>query len=999
MLSVDAVSRSNDQQGSAEGRHGELPLTAGPRYSLAVLLGVAGLALNLVELPLLSPETPEFVFGGATLLLSFVLLGNRAGLVTSAIALSPLLVNAVEAEPRLAAAVFVYTLEAFVASKVYERSGSLVFSVTIFWLVGGWALDLLVYHSFLGLTTDYTVVLYLKQFLNGMLNAIGAEIVLLILSSRGVSVRPTAEGLNNRLFGRVSLAAGIPLLLLAIVATRQSFERDLRSAFERQDQMALELALSVEQYLEDRRHDVARLARTVAATSDERSLGPILRRFHEARPEYLNLGIADAAGTIVESVPARTARGTPIAGLDISDRSYFQTLRDDLDVTYSDLILGALHVRDPENLEPILVLAEPLIGPGNTFRGLVVAALDVLSAAPRFFDGLESTHDELLTVFDRNGLVVGSEDPGRPTGSPLGAKLRESIDREGRSASFSYFPEPSPDFESRLSLDLRHATVRHLQDAPISILVETPAASLHRLLAPLALQILALVGLALLLLFVAIALVTRSLSSPLSVLERASRRVTEGDFPPERRLDALREHPVREIRVLAQNFRAMQESLAYRDALTGLPNLHRFRDELDGRLERDSESERAVILVDLDAFQRLENEAGSSVARLVLQTLARRFDGMLDPGEIVARGGLDEFYLLLTLDRGSGSVGSRILDLRERLLLPIAVEDRTILVTASIGVALAPDDGADAESLIAKARAAMIEAKKKGRDTYRFYSPEIEKQTIQQVSVLSDLQRATRQEGELGLAFQPILSLSNHEVVRVEALVRWNHPERGEMSPGTFVPLIENSDLVLDLDRWVLGAATSGFAEALGKNRSSQLSSGLGVAVNLSARTCQSDMLLDWIREALERTGLEPRQLEIEITESTAIHDFERATEALERIRDLGCSVALDDFGVGYASLGYLRQLPVDRIKLDRTYVTRLDRDPMALAIAESVVSMGRQLDLGTVAEGVESRGLLGVVESLGFQEAQGYVIGRPGPLQRALGASVGRLDEAIRLE
>lgn len=412
--------------------------------------------------------------------------------------------------------------------------------------------------------------------------------------------------------------------------------------------------------------------------------------------------------------------------------------------------------------------------------------------------------------------------------------------------------------------------------------------------------------------------------------------------------------------------------LANFDALTGLANRHRFSKELDRLGHRASVTPRdcALLFLDLDNFKAINDSLGHSVGDQLLRRVGARLRTCVADGDLLARLGGDEFALLTwhhTSEPSASALAERLLTL---LAEPCQLDNVLVEVRASIGVALAPRDGADPQSLLQCADLALYAAKAAGRNTHRFFRPD-----------MADMARArARLQHELGMAlaaqqftlhFQPQRRLVGNELIGFEALVRWQHSERGLIGPGEFIPVAEETGQIVPLGTWVLREACRQAAQWPGHLR---------VAVNLSAVQFRSSALIELVDEALSLSGLAPERLELEITESALIEDHEGAQATLMALRSRGVRVAMDDFGTGYSSLAYLRRFTLDKLKIDGMFVRSLDSDADAQAVVMAIISLARALRLETTAEGIETPGQLMMLKALGCDDVQGYLIARPMP-------------------
>ena len=451
---------------------------------------------------------------------------------------------------------------------------------------------------------------------------------------------------------------------------------------------------------------------------------------------------------------------------------------------------------------------------------------------------------------------------------------------------------------------------------------------------------------------------------------------------------------LRSIRNAAFGFGAqMVRRLALHDRLTGLPNRSLLHDRLNQELARARRegSMVAILLLDLDGFKDINDSLGYPFGDRLLGAIAQRITTAVRATDTLARLGGDEFALVQPQIRQTAEV----LALAEKVLAtvarPFAVDGQEVRTSTSIGIALFPQDGLDTDTLLQHAELALYRAKAQGRNQLRFFEPAMDEAAQARRRLDRELRQAL-ERGEFVLHYQPQLELATGRFAGVEALVRWNHPERGLVLPGAFIPAAEANGLIRPLGAWVL-------REACRQARAwRQQGWDLSVAVNLSPAELRHSHFPPAVGEALAATGLEPGRLELEITEGVLMENVEQQGDGFLRgLTADGVRLALDDFGIGYSSLAYLKHLPVKTIKIDRSFVRDLGHDPDALALVRAIVTLGHSLRKRVVAEGVENALQLALLRELGCDEAQGYYIARPldaGQLESLLAAEANR-DEA----
>ena len=414
------------------------------------------------------------------------------------------------------------------------------------------------------------------------------------------------------------------------------------------------------------------------------------------------------------------------------------------------------------------------------------------------------------------------------------------------------------------------------------------------------------------------------------------------------------------------------EAMARRDALTGLPNRLALEELLaasimGGKQQRDGTFS-AVLFVDLDRFKQINDTLGHRAGDEVLRIAAERMHSCIGSGDVIARQGGDEFIVVLTSTTSPDNVGAVAARILRRFAEPITIDGHQLFVGASIGAALSPQHGETAEELIKNADAAMYRVKAGGRGTFAFYEAGMDEAALDRLALEAELRVALQTDG-LRLLFQPIVDVPTGRIMGAEALVRWPHPTRGELPPADFIPLAEESGLILDLTRWVLRRACA-FAATVRITRPD-----FRVSVNFSARDLRESDVVSLVRNELERAELDPDGLEIEVTENVFLEDA--SIERLKDLRNLGVRIAVDDFGIAYNSLAYVKRLPITSLKIDKSFMEDVMADRFDQAIVKAIVTLGLTLGLHVIAEGVETEAQWYFMKELGCGQAQGYHFSR----------------------
>lgn len=414
--------------------------------------------------------------------------------------------------------------------------------------------------------------------------------------------------------------------------------------------------------------------------------------------------------------------------------------------------------------------------------------------------------------------------------------------------------------------------------------------------------------------------------------------------------------------------------LAEHDSLTGLANRVVFNKAIEQQLAKTPEGlSPAVLCIDLDHFKSVNDTLGHPVGDSLLRDVADRLRAIVPANGTIARLGGDEFAVLVVPGADATSAEALALDIIQTIERPYLIDDHHVVIGASIGIAIAPDDGEKTETLMRNADIALYRAKSDGRGLAQRFQPGMDEAVIARRLLELDLRRAIA-VGEFELFYQPLMNLRSQTIESCEALIRWNHPTRGLVSPDDFIPLAEEVGLIVEIGEWTMLEACK---EAMGWPPH------IGVAINVSPNQFMSKSLVAAVKHALRKSGLDATRLELEITESVLISDTDRALAVLHELRDLGVRIAMDDFGTGYSSLSYLRRFPFDKLKIDRSFINDIAHDAEAGAIVRAIIQLANSLGMATTAEGVESRDQKDMLSALNCREVQGFLIGRPAPRER----------------
>ncbi|HWQ29715.1 MAG TPA: EAL domain-containing protein, partial [Negativicutes bacterium] len=466
--------------------------------------------------------------------------------------------------------------------------------------------------------------------------------------------------------------------------------------------------------------------------------------------------------------------------------------------------------------------------------------------------------------------------------------------------------------------------------------------------------------------------ISKSISYPIIEMEKVFTRAADGDLSVRSEIASNDE-----IGNASRSFNKMMDniiSLTYYDSLTLLPNRMLFNASLDAELERASRdgSRLAVMIFDIDKFESINNTLGHAAGDKLLKNLAEKINYMSSHGYIVSHMGEDRFAILFknfTCKEDVLKLSTEVMDLIKQ---PWLLDDHKLYITACAGIAFYPEDGETGFLLFKNAFSAMQRAKLNGRDNYVIYDPSMSSKLLEQMNLDSSMHRAL-ENGEFSVYYQPQVNAITGELTGCEALIRWNHPELGLISPLKFIPFAETNGLIIPIGRWVLHTACK-------QNKLWQESGykHICVSVNLSVVQLIQEDFIDMVSNILEETGLPPEYLELEITESVAVKNPERITLIIEKLKKMGIRIALDDFGTGYSSLNYLKNFAITTLKIDKSFVCDMNENPKNSAIVSTILAMGHNLVLMVTAEGVETKEQYELLKEKGCNIIQGYYFGKP---------------------
>lgn len=728
------------------------------------------------------------------------------------------------------------------------------------------------------------------------------------------------------------------------------------------------------------------ISEPAAAENDstvEQQIMDLLFNYQLAYPEYYEIRILTQDGR--EQLRSVLGKGTNATSNE-SQSGYFIEASNHSDITYTTFF------RNPDNDQPALLTSKPLYRHNRhggvaqkELYGYLMLTIDLGFLEKLATNNKTGKYSEVFFTDDNGTILIhpSAATVGEQLPAVLFIKARQHAD--GTTSIAGWYQGKNRDFQSIRLHDRLYAIIVHHEDELLA-----KSASLGWTVT--------------LITFIAILLATtllfgtfrKFLIKPVQKLRMAAREIGRGNVLTPIDIDSSDE-----IGELATTFREMGESLhhhheqvryvAYHDSLTGLPNRLMFMDYLN---RAATEARRnlqglAVLFLDIDNFKRINDTLGHQSGDTLLEMFADRLSKQLRGTDVISHAGEktasrvlarlagDEFIILLPRSRGgidAQKVASRIL---KSLSEPFIIRSQELHVSTSIGIAMYPDDGITAGALLKHADIAMYHAKKLGRNNFQFYSKKLNEESAEKLKIENRLRHALEND-TLELHFQPQMNLVTGQISGVEALLRWEDPELGKVSPAVFIPIAEEYGLIVEISKWVINQACRQAQQWL-----TTLNLPVTMSINISAVHFSGQNLESMIANALKSSGLNPRYLELELTETSILQDLNQATETLDTFKNMGVQLSLDDFGTGYSSLSYLMKLPFDKLKIDQSFILNLKTETKGTAIVAAIISMAHSLGMQVIAEGVEQREHMQTLLQMQCDHVQGYYISRPLPARK----------------
>jgi diguanylate cyclase (GGDEF)-like protein len=651
-----------------------------------------------------------------------------------------------------------------------------------------------------------------------------------------------------------------------------------------------------------------------------------------------------------------------------SDRDYFKNAMEG-EVVISNPVISRT------NGKPVTIIAAPIINDDGKIEGVMAGAINLIKLS-RIIENLKYNYPNSYSyIVDKNGLILAHPNNEYILKQNITVKsdtineqmtgiAAEILNNDEGSNKYSYGNVSSMNYYHiipntdgwkliiKIPVEYWHAPIRH---AGISLI----------LIGLVGLIIASILGL----------FIAKSISKPVISLNELFTEATEGNLNARSEIDTDDE-----IGDAARSFNKMMDtisSLTYYDSLTLLPNKMLFNASFEAELEKASRenSKLAIMTLDVDKFENINNTLGHAAGDKLLKSLAEKIVSIVDHTNMVSHIGEDRFAVLFKYFKNKDEVIQLANEVRDAIKQPWVIDGHRFYITACIGLAFYPEDGNTSSGLMKNAFSAMQKAKRRGRDSYQLYEPSQNAWLLEQLNMDSSMHRAL-DNGEFSLHYQPQIDAKTKEVIGCEALIRWNHPELGIISPLKFIPISEVNGLITLIGRWALYTACT--QNKLWQDAGHKP---IYVSVNLSAIQLIQEDFIDVVSGVLKETGLSPEYLELEITESVAVKNHEYIMDILEKLKRMNIRIALDDFGTGYSSLNYLKDFAISTIKIDRSFICDINENPKNAAIVSTILALGHNLKLKVTAEGIETKEQYETLRDQGCDIIQGYYFSKPLPL------------------
>jgi diguanylate cyclase (GGDEF)-like protein len=925
----------------------------------------------------------DFIFGSIAVLLITEIYGTYYGIGVSIIASSYTYV--MWNHPF---AIFIYGLEIAAIGFFRKKNGNLIIRDLIFWVTLGAPLIWLIYNGYMNITPTETILIILKEIVNGIFNSLAASILLSYipfftwLSRTG---KKRAVPISQILFNLVVACVLIPAIILSIFSSSHELGRIKKEIINNLDLQSIRMSGVVANWqiaYMDILETLARFAEQ-EGVRESPELQSQVDFVNETVKDYVVVYVTDKEGNTVAASPSTDMFGGSTKRYNYSDRFYYKELQRTMEpvIDYAEEEKIVKH--------PTITMSVPIVNDGE-FIGCVTGAIDT-NSLPGILSLSSFGEGQYITIIDRDNNVIATTNPQI---SPIqkfmfsSNVVKNSLDRK------TNLVVPK---DNHFTASERWRNTYYMREVGLGydkswrLIIQVPFKPYQEIMEEFYIRIFIIMIIFILAALTAANLLTRGLTGPIRNLSQVTTRLTaklllgeEINWPSSGifEVSSLINNFKQTANILTNKFievkktKEQLESIVYHDSMTGLPNRIMFYNRLEEEIKKAREAgmKFAVMFLDLDRFKVVNDTLGHSWGDELLRLISERIFHCIHEDYLLARIGGDEFTLLMPNigdDNEISEMAERIIGCLDKQLL---LNNQEFHITVSIGIAVYPGHGDSVMALIKNADLAMYRAKENGKNNYKFFDSSMHDTLEDKLILENNLRRALERE-EYILYYQPQLDLKTGKIIGMEALIRWNSLTLGMVSPAKFIPLLEETGLIIQVGEWVLRTACL-------QNKAWQ-DEGLipvKVSVNLSAKQFQQRDLVERVETILKETGLEARWLELEITESITIENVDFTVKMLQSLKEMGVSVSLDDFGTGFSSLSYLKNFKIDTLKIDSSFVKDIQNGENDASIVSTIISLAKNMKLKVIAEGVETEKQMSFLKENGCDEIQGYIYSKPLP-------------------
>ncbi|KGP71144.1 EAL domain-containing protein [Pontibacillus yanchengensis] len=919
----------------------------------------------------------DFLFGSVVTVIVICVFGWKYGLVAGFV--SSLYTIILWGHPY---AVIIFTFEALFLGYLYDKRNNknLILLDAAFWILLGAWVTVGFYYFVLEMSWIATSLVTMKLVLNGILNTLLASIFVDVTPmKRWVTKNNSKILLENVLFYSVLTLFLIPIIILVTNQGQREFEKTEQEIIENLSEAQDNMKVSLETFMGNHLSPIKTLSQTdsVQELVPSEQLQQNLKQMAKSFPNFHNVYVADQNSEVFGFYPSKNKQGDSTLLLNFSDREYFKEVKETNDIVISEVFVGRGGITTPT-----VTINSPIQNKGR-FQGHVTGALNLEYVNHLLINEQQDKQLE-LTLLDQNQQLIASTNSEKEVLSKFNAPPN-SIEQEVEQ-TISLF---KPDQENMAAMNRWkqsfYRSEEKLEAVPWTILVDAPVRFYQQKLYNVYVKIFLLSVIITYFIIMFSYLLSHNLFKPIRYLGDIATEVQRRIVNRNKIEVAFPVSQFQELDVLSRNLQKMSEELAasfnhvyitqeklnymaYHDKLTGLANRDLLADRLKKELDQNIFG--AILFLDLDRFKFINDTFGHDKGDELLIQVSNRLNHACPEDTIIGRQGGDEFIILLSKvnKEQAYDIACSIVD---RVSDFYMINNHQLSITTSLGVSLFPDDSQDINELIKYADISMYKAKELGKNRVEVFDRSYLMQNQRRVILEKELRFAVEKQ-ELYLHYQPKINIQERKVDGVEALIRWKHDELGDVSPGEFIPITEETGLIIPIGEWVIEEACKLLASWRSTHHDTK-----SLSINISIKQLLNEHVLEKLQESIYFYNITPSQLEVEVTESKALEQADLVISKLKIIRNMGIRVSLDDFGTGYSSLSYLKDLPIDVLKIDRSFINELHTE-YGRSVVQSIIDVAHSLQMSVVAEGIEDHEQLRTLIKGGCDSVQGFLFAKP---------------------